>query len=105
MLNLLWLGQKWVQIEVGTLAHTCNILDNPLTRYKISWHKELFAFNFWCLYEDTVSKLEKPGQFFQVSIHFHPLHPWLQTTKNSFFALQWSLATKLQTSFIVLKFD
>ena len=38
--------------------------------------------------------------FFQVSTHFRPLHSWLQTTKNSFSALQWSL-TKLQHYFLV----
>ena len=52
--------------------------------------------------------LKKTSQFFQVSIHFNPLH-----SKNSFSALQWSLATKLhhyclvfvdaRTSFSVLK--
>ena len=66
---------------------------------------ELFVFNFWCLFEDTVSKLEKIGCFFQSLIRFHPLHPWLQTTKNSFSALQWLLATELQHYFLVKSFE
>ena len=45
--------------------------------------------------------LKKTGPFFQVSIPFHPLYPWLQRTKNSFSALQWSLATKLQYYILV----
>ena len=62
-----------------------------------------------------VSKLEKTGDSFQVSIHFHPLKPWLQTTNNSFDVLQWLIAIKIQhyslvftdenTSISVLRFD
>ena len=54
-------GQKFGKnLLVSTLVHTYNIPDNPLTRYEIYlWHKELFEFNFWCLSENTVSKLEK----------------------------------------------
>ena len=74
MLNLLFLGQNWAKIYISTLAHTHNVPDNPLTRNDIYLlHKELFVFNFWRLSVDTISKLEK-----QVSIHFHPLHPWMQ---------------------------
>ena len=44
----------------------------------------------------------KTGQFFQVSMLFHlSILAWLHTTKNSFSALQWSLATKLQNYFSV----
>ena len=79
MLNLLFLGQNWAKIYISTVAHTHNVPDNPLTRNGIYLlHKELFVFNFWRLSADTISKLEKTGQFFQVSIHFHPFHPWMQ---------------------------
>ena len=49
MLNLLFLGQNWVKnlILISAFAHTYNIPDNPLTRYKIYlWHKDLFIFFF-----------------------------------------------------------
>ena len=59
------------------LAHRYKIPGNPLRRNEMHlWHKELFVINFWRLSEDIVCKLEKTGQFFQGSIHFHPLHPW-----------------------------
>ena len=38
---------------------------------------------FWRLSED-VSKLKKIGQCFQVSIYFHPLHPWLRGTQREY---------------------
>ena len=103
MLNLLLSGQNWVKIKISTSAHTYNIRDNHMRRNEMYsvWNKELFVFQFWRLSEDMVSKREKTGQFFQVSIHFYPLHPWPQTTKNSFSALQWLLATKPQHYFLV----
>ena len=54
-------GQKFGKnLLVGTL-----VPDNPLTRYEIYlWHKELFEFNFWCLSENTLSKLEKNWPLF-----------------------------------------
>ena len=65
MPHLLFLGQKRVKIKISTLVHTYGIPDNPVARYEIySWHKELFLFNFWCLSEDTVSKLEKSWPVF-----------------------------------------
>ena len=79
-----------------------NIPDNPKTRYELYLlHKELVVFIFSDS-GDTISKLEKTGWFFQVSINFHPLHSWMQITKNSFSALQLLFATKLHHYFLVL---
>ena len=52
----------------------------------------------------VVAKLEKTGQCFQVSVHFHPLHPWPQTTKNSFSALQLTIIIVNKTTAICLVF-
>ena len=35
-------------------------------------------------FEDVASKFEKTGNFFQLSIHFHPCHPKRQATGSSF---------------------
>ena len=84
--------------------------DNP--RYEIYLIMAQRAIRILFLVSPNLKRL---ASFFQVSFRFHPLHPWMQTTKNSFSELQWSLATKLQhyfsvfidarTYFSVLKFD
>ena len=45
---------------------------------------------------------EKPGKFFQISIHFHPRHLWLHTGVFSVNAVLQSLAAKLDHYFKVL---
>ena len=57
-------------------------------RYQMNFMRGLTIINFLRIFatfflqlEDFCnSKLGKIGQFFQISIHFHPRHPWRQQT-------------------------
>ena len=55
-------------------------------RYQMNFNSEGYSKYFFRGF--LGSKLEKIGQFFQVSIHIHPCHPKRQPTGNSFSAFK-----------------
>ena len=70
--------------------------------YVLLFFKNVNYFLLYCNFDIEGNKmLNSARPVFQVSIQFHPLHPWLQTTKNKFNALHWLLVTKLQHYFLV----